>query len=88
MLKLMVPRCISLITTQANSLRAMDAQALADLVRQMGRESVRAIPSPPEAIRQCLAEAEPGDVVCVTGSFFVAGEIYAARGSNEVIPDG
>ena len=41
-------------------------------------EAVKSIADPPEAVRTALREARPDEVVCVTGSFFVAGEVRHA----------
>jgi folylpolyglutamate synthase/dihydropteroate synthase len=78
MLRLIVPRCTSLITTQANSPRAMDAQQLGWLALQIGLKNIRAVISPPEAVRECLRAAAAHEIVSVTGSFFVAGEVADA----------
>ena len=78
MLRLIVPRCTSLITTQANSPRAMDAQQLGWLAFQIGLKNIRAVISPPEAVRECLRAAAAHEIVSVTGSFFVAGEVAEA----------
>jgi len=78
MLVLLAPRCVSLITTQAFTPRAADAGMLAHAAREAGMKSARAVRHPPKAVREALQEAAPDDVVCVTGSFFVAGEVLDA----------
>jgi len=78
MLGLMAPRCQSLIATQADSPRAIPAPEIADAARTAGIGAVRAVADPPEAVRTALREAGPDEVVCVTGSFFVAGEVRHA----------
>ena len=78
MLGLMAPRCRSLIATQADSPRAIAAPEIADAASAAGITAVRAIANPPEAVMTALREAAPDEVVCVTGSFFVAGEVRHA----------
>ena len=71
-------RCDGLIATQADSPRAAPSDLLAELARDLGIGSARAVATPPLAVKQALAQASPEDVVCVTGSFFVAGEVRHA----------
>ena len=78
MLGLLAPRCASLITTRAVSRRAADPAELAQIARRAGALSVEAVPDSIEAVRACLRGAGPDDIACVTGSFFVAGEVLNA----------
>jgi len=79
MLSALAARCRDLIVTQADSPRAAEAAMLAEAAREAGIERVQAVTPPPEAVRCALAQAGQDDVVCVTGSFFVAGEVAEAR---------
>ncbi len=78
MLAVLAPRCVSLVTTQADSPRAADAEDLAREARAAGMSPVRAVPSAPQAVRESLQAAGSGDVVCVMGSFYVAGAVRRA----------
>ena len=78
MLNVVAPRCASLVTTRADSPRAADAENLAREARAAGIDPVRAVPSAPQAVRESLREAGPGDVVCVMGSFYIAGAVRHA----------
>jgi len=75
MIELVAPRCAGLIATQADSPRALPADEICRAARQAGIGSVRAVVGAPQAVRECLQGAGARDVVCVTGSFFVAGEV-------------
>ena len=67
-----------MIATQADSPRAVAAEEIVRLAREEGIARVSAVTRPPEAVREALREARRDDVVCVTGSFFVAGEVRYA----------
>lgn len=59
-------------TTTPESARRMEAGALAGLCRNLGAEP-RVEPDVPAAVDMALAEAAPGDLVLVTGSFYTVG---------------
>jgi dihydrofolate synthase/folylpolyglutamate synthase len=84
MLKLLAPRAATLFTTQSKSPRATDSAELAAVARELGMASARSIASPVEAVREALSAAQRTDVVCVTGSFFVAGEVRKAWSDGEL----
>jgi len=84
MLALLAPRAASLITTRSNSPRAADEELLARVGREMGAARARAVAGCVEAVRACLQEAAPDELVCVTGSFFVAGEVRRAWQRGEL----
>ena len=90
MVELLAPRCVEVVTTQSQSQRAADAMMLASVATGATMSPVRAITPATEALRECLKGAGPRDVVCVTGSFFVAGEIKAAwdKGESVKVHDG
>lgn len=82
MLARLLPRCVSFTATQAKLPRALPADEVAKAARESGLESsvadgVNTIADPPEAVQNALSRARPGDIVCVTGSFYVAGEVRA-----------
>jgi folylpolyglutamate synthase/dihydropteroate synthase len=60
--------------------RALPAEEVLEVARRTGKGPVgglRCIPDAREAARRTIAGAERGDVICITGSFFTAGEIRA-----------
>ena len=75
MLRLLAPRCASFTATQASLPRALPAQDVAEAARQWLEPAV--VGDPWQAVRDALAQAGPEDVVCVTGSFLVAGQVRA-----------
>ncbi len=86
-LELIAPEADLLLTTRADSPRAIGSHRLARLARRAGARRVRVIPNPREAVRAALGEARPDDVVCVTGSFYLAGEVaplFRRRGKRLV----
>ena len=70
----LLPLAKEFFTITPDSPRAMSAQELADYLRGRGG---RAAPcgTVREALDQVLAAAEPQDVVCVTGSLYMIGEV-------------
>lgn len=55
------------------------AQEVAEAARHCGISNVRLAPTAPDAARQALAFAQPGDLICVTGSFYTVGDIPPAQ---------
>jgi len=84
MLGLLAPRCADLVITRAASHRAADPAELAQAARQAGAALVEAVPDAAEAARACLRRAGPDDIACVSGSFFVAGEVLRAWQRGEI----
>ena len=83
MLGVLRGRCASFTVTQAQDMpRAMAAEEVARIAGEIGfgqevPGAVRVTPNAVEAVDAALAEARPEDVVCITGSFFTAGEVRA-----------
>ena len=81
MLRLLLPRCVSFTATQAGLSRATPAEEVAQAAEETGMAGAcggaRIVLNPWEAMQGALSRAEPGDVVCSTGSFYTAGEIRA-----------
>ncbi len=72
-------RCASLTASQAHLPRALPAGELARRAEELGWPApVPAVDDPAEAVQEALAEAAPDEIVCATGSFFMAGEVRAA----------
>jgi len=79
MLEALRGRCNALTATQAQDMpRALPAQEIAAAARELNFPcGVKTAPNAVEAVETALAEAQPDDVVCITGSFFTAGEVRA-----------
>ncbi|NLW49573.1 MAG: bifunctional folylpolyglutamate synthase/dihydrofolate synthase [Candidatus Brocadiaceae bacterium] len=81
MLGAMRGHCATLTATQSRMRRARPAVEVAQAAVGCGLADagcrIDTIPDAWEAVRVALERAEPADVVCVTGSFYVAGEVRA-----------
>jgi dihydrofolate synthase/folylpolyglutamate synthase len=64
------------IVTRFHTPRACDPQVLAAAVQRHG-VAVQIEPDPVMALAQARSKAQPADVVCVTGSLLLLGEIKA-----------
>jgi dihydrofolate synthase/folylpolyglutamate synthase len=71
-------------TRYLNNPRSWDPGQLSDLVRRIGLElqlpvadHVCSIPDPTTAWRQVREQSGPDELICVTGSFFIAAEVRA-----------
>lgn len=76
MLALCAAHCTSIVATEANSVRALPAAEVARAAAELGIQDVRIMEDSVEAFKSALAQAAEEDLICVTGSFFAAGEIY------------
>jgi len=65
------------IVTEPDHLHPLPAARLADAVRPYVAQ-VEIVPQRGAAVARALALARPGDVICITGSFYLAGEARAA----------
>jgi dihydrofolate synthase/folylpolyglutamate synthase len=72
----LAPVAHDMIVTRFHNPRACDPQALADTVQRHG-VAVQIEPDPVAALAQARSKAQPTDVVCVTGSLLLLGEIKA-----------
>jgi len=72
----LAPVAHQVIATRFHNPRACDPQALAEIVRHHG-VTVQIEPDPVVALAQARSKAQPTDVVCVTGSLLLLGEIKA-----------
>jgi dihydrofolate synthase/folylpolyglutamate synthase len=77
-LDLLLPECTEMITTSSLHPRAMGAEELAEEARSRGASSVRPITPASEAVRRCLSTVTDKEMVVVTGSFYVAGQVREA----------
>ena len=81
-LRVLLPLVHSLIVTQPHMDRAVPADVLAQAVPRHDL-AVSVIPSPWQAYCQVRDTADPSDLVCVTGSLFLVGEILQHLASSE-----
>ena len=74
----LVPRAALVVTSASHSPRACAPDELLRRVRAAGDAEAVACPEPAQALALARARAAPGDLVCVTGSFYLAGEVLEA----------
>ena len=74
MLQTLAPHCDVLIATQANHPRALDAQVLAEHGCKY-LQAIEVVPDVQSAVARAKALAHNDDLVLITGSFFVLGEV-------------
>ena len=70
----LAPIAHEMIVTHFHNPRSYDPHALAELVRQHG-VTVQLEPDPVVALAQARCQAQSTDVICVTGSLYLVGEI-------------
>ena len=77
MLQVLAPHADLLIATQAQHPRALDAQVLAEHARKylQGNARLEIVPEVVNAIERARQIADAKDLILVTGSFFVLGEV-------------
>ena len=79
-------RCVTFTATQADMSRAMPVDETLQAARDVqvaAPEHLKAVADSREAAQDAIEGAAPGDVVCITGSFFTAGEILGERMKGE-----
>jgi dihydrofolate synthase/folylpolyglutamate synthase len=75
MLRVLAPHFAhAFVTRYTTGLRAVPSERLAELARESGLAATPC-PTPAEAYQGARANAAPGDIVCITGSVFLAGEL-------------
>jgi dihydrofolate synthase/folylpolyglutamate synthase len=72
----LAPVAHEMIVTHFDNLRSCDPQALAEIVRQHG-VAVQIESDPVVALAQTRCKAQASDVICVTGSLLLVGEMKA-----------
>lgn len=76
MLKLLLSEFDEIVFTRyTNNPRFVPPEELAAIASQMGARTVRVCPDPASAWRLVHSFARPEDLICVTGSFFIAAEM-------------
>ncbi|MFW6163988.1 MAG: glutamate ligase domain-containing protein, partial [Planctomycetota bacterium] len=77
-LRELAPRAALVVTTASDSPRACPPEDLLRLVQAIGDVEAVARAEPEQALHLARERAGPDDLVCVTGSFYLAGEVIEA----------
>lgn len=77
-----------ILTCYQSNPRAMPAEALRALAAEATGRMGTTRPTPAEAWDEVAARAEPGDLVCIAGSFFLAAELRRMLASRLAADDG
>ena len=77
MLKKLVPFADLLIVTKPDTIRTMPPEAIMKAA-QLYRKRIEVVENSREALKRALSMADPDDLVCVTGSLYLVGEIKRA----------
>jgi dihydrofolate synthase/folylpolyglutamate synthase len=89
MAELLAPRVSNAILTRVKPKRPLEPEHLLPLFKR--HSPVRVIAEPVAAVEAAMAEAAPNDVVLVTGSVYLVGEVYpwfmARSGRQELFPE-
>ncbi len=78
-LRALAPHADFLVLTRANSPRACASEDLLSRLRKVANAEAVACEPAPDALALAQRRAGPDDLVCVTGSFYLAGEILSAQ---------
>ena len=81
-LRELAPPASFVVLTRSHSPRACPPAELLERLRAIRDVEAVACDEPAEALAIARRRAEPDDLVCVTGSFYLAGEILEALGSH------
>lgn len=76
MARIIAPRTAAVVATRAHDERALAPDAVAAAFRPWVAD-VRVVADPVAAVEDALASSGPDDLICVTGSFHVAGPVRA-----------
>jgi dihydrofolate synthase/folylpolyglutamate synthase len=74
------------LTEYTNNPRSVSAERLSELLRANGSLPATLCPTPADAYHSALAAASPDDVIVITGSVFLAGELRPLLCSSEPRP--
>ena len=77
-LRELVPRAVFVAATASHSPRACPPAELLERIRAAGGIDALACNAPADALAHARQRATPDDLICVTGSFYLAGEILDA----------
>ena len=80
MLKEILPVTWAAIFSKSDSPRAVEPETLAERAKALCDRDSKVVPVPAEALQVARELASPDDLICITGSFFLAGKIKEALG--------
>jgi dihydrofolate synthase/folylpolyglutamate synthase len=94
-LQILAPKAYRIIATQPTWSRGLPAEVLAETAIRLGKDAA-IIRNPLDAAREALSSADADDLVLVTGSFYVVGDVppdalldaRSARSHTEAAPGG
>jgi dihydrofolate synthase/folylpolyglutamate synthase len=70
----LVPAADVVTVTRAEPTRSLEPKLVADAIRSIGREvELRVVPNPHLALQAAREGLAPGDLLCASGSFYLAG---------------
>ena len=76
MIKVLAPHFrYAFLTRHGNTLRSVPAEQLAELFRQHSNLPFAVCPRPVDAWHAARTYAQPSDLICITGSVFLAGAL-------------
>ena len=75
MMKELLPRAGAVVFTRASSPRAEDPAVLAKIARELSGVESETFEDPHEALAHARARANIEDLICIAGSFFLAGDL-------------
>jgi len=78
---ILFPLASEVIFTQPNTSRSISAAQLAEIAAHHAAR-YKIIPDAEEALESAIAQVAPADVVCVTGSLYLVGELRHHWQSN------
>ena len=78
MLDLLLPRARAVVFTRSDSPRAAKPEHLADLAREVSGTEAEVFDDPNHALARARDLAAPDDLICISGSFFLAGNLRPA----------
>ena len=75
MLKVLLPMASAVVLTRSDSPRAAEPEEVAALARELGAAQVETVMPAAAALERARNLAGPGDLLCIAGSFFLAGNL-------------
>ena len=75
MLKVLLPMASAVVLTRSDSPRAAEPEEVAALASDLGATQVETVTPAAAALDHARDLAGPGDLLCITGSFFLAGNL-------------
>jgi dihydrofolate synthase/folylpolyglutamate synthase len=81
-LRELVPRAALVVATRSQSARACPPEEIVNRIAAFSSIEAIACRTPAEALSLARQRAQPDDLICVTGSFYLAGEVLEVLGKN------